>query len=135
MLSGNHGQSRCLEHTFVRRRDDETHSLAGIYLASTVRYLGAVEEELVSVGVAHSAQPYVRVVLDHYTAADLCPHGIILPIGSSMMSLAPASFRRGIRVLMPDLSTTVSTAYPSPPHNFETVGAFMAGIIATTSSS
>ena len=34
----------------------------------------------------------------------------ILASGSSMMSLAPASFRAGMRVLMSVLATTVSTA-------------------------
>lgn len=37
-------------------------------------------------------------------------HGTILEIGSSMMSVAPASLRAGINVLIVSLGTTVSTA-------------------------
>ena len=43
------------------------------------------------------------------------------------MPVAPASFSAGMSVLMSFLATTASTAYPSSPNSFETVGDFSAG--------
>ena len=51
----------------------------------------------------------------------------ILEIGSSMMPLAPRSSSAGISVLISLLATTVSTAKPSSPNSFDTVGDFSAG--------
>src|SRR5579863_3567925 len=46
-------------------------------------------------------------------ALDRGDHSTILEIGISRMSLAPAAFSAGIRVLTPALGTTVSTAFIS----------------------
>ena len=46
----------------------------------------------------------------------------ILARASSMMSVAPRSFRAGMSTLISDLGTTVSTAKPPPPNSSETVG-------------
>src|SRR3954451_9207293 len=59
---------------------------------------------------------------------------MILASGSSMMSVAPASFRAGINVLIVAFGTTVSTAKQSLPNNSDTVGDFIEGTSAITAS-
>src|SRR6476619_5160908 len=61
-------------------------------------------------------------------------HGMILEIGSSMMPLAPRSSSSGMSVLISLLATTVSTAKPSSPKSFDTVGDLSAGRSAITPS-
>ena len=74
-----------------------------------------------------SPRPRVVVELDDRDPSTSGLHGTILEIGSSMIPLAPASSSAGISVLISLLATTVSTAKPSSPNSFDTVGDFSAG--------
>ena len=58
---------------------------------------------------------------------------MILEIGNSRMSVAPASFNAGMTVLTVRFSTTDSTAQ-SPDANFETVGDLAAGNTLSTAA-
>lgn len=71
----------------------------------------AVERERVAVGRAERADAAVCVELDNRSP----PRGAvaqctIFEIGSSMMPLAPCAFNAGIKMLISDFATTVSTA-------------------------
>jgi hypothetical protein len=104
----------------VTRRPDKADLRAHRNAARTVGDLGAVELVTPPVLGAHLPQSHVlvktidgalrvgraRSVMRTHRLAQ----GTILLIGSSIMSVAPASFSSGINLFIVSLGTTVSTA-------------------------
>src|SRR5205085_4109895 len=111
----------------VPRGDAESHFGAHWNGAAAIDY-GRAVHEVVPAALAVFDQPVAGVLVErrHHAPAQT-RQWTILAMASSMMSLAPASFRAGMRVLISALGTTVSTAYASPPNSCDTVGDRRAG--------
>src|SRR5439155_22635466 len=82
----------------------------------------------------HRGNPDRTAGRESSRGSDQAFQGTIFEMGSSRMSVAPAAFSWGISVLTVALSTTVSIANP-PSESGDTVGDFIEGTTATTSSS
>ncbi len=100
----------------MTRRYGEADFLANGNIAGPVGDLGAVERVKPAVFPTHLPQPHVFVetvdtaAVRRHEHAHRLPQGTILLIGSSIMSVAPASFSSGINLFIVSLGTTVSTA-------------------------
>ena len=90
----------------------EGHRSAGGNRARSIGDLGAVEEPAFASRLHPADAAFLVELGDAPVDGMRIPHPqcTILEMGSSMMSVAPWSFRAGMSVLMSDLGTTVSTA-------------------------
>lgn len=99
------GDRRRLPPPVVAGDDVERHRRVDLDGPRPVGNGRAMEEELAAFVRPHGAVAGVAV-----ERGDRAVQWTILAMASSTMSLAPASFSAGMRVLMSDLGTTVSTA-------------------------
>ena len=90
--------------------DADPHGDAGLDHPGPVGDRGAVEEQISPVFGANGPEPRVLVEGDNDSVQLWPGQWTILASGTSMMSVAPWSFRAGIKVLICALGATVSTA-------------------------